>query len=132
MSNYKFETLQLHVGQEQADPATAATTASPATTETGFLYWRICFTLVLMGFSPKANGAPNHLSSADSRTREREYPFLMSIPIFSSTFSSQELSMSASMPRTASHTNGLNQCRQRMTKAPCLIRISCRLIWILS
>ena len=22
MSNYKFETLQLHVGQEQADPAT--------------------------------------------------------------------------------------------------------------
>ena len=24
MSNYKFETLQLHVGQEQADPATDA------------------------------------------------------------------------------------------------------------
>ena len=24
MSNYKFETLQLHVGQEQADPATNA------------------------------------------------------------------------------------------------------------
>ena len=22
MSNYKFETLQLHVGQEQADPST--------------------------------------------------------------------------------------------------------------
>ncbi len=24
MNNYKFETLQLHVGQEQADPATDA------------------------------------------------------------------------------------------------------------
>ena len=24
MANYKFETLQLHVGQEQADPATDA------------------------------------------------------------------------------------------------------------
>ncbi|MDE7076287.1 MAG: PLP-dependent transferase, partial [Clostridia bacterium] len=24
MSNYKFETLQLHVGQEEADPATDA------------------------------------------------------------------------------------------------------------
>ena len=24
MSNYKFETLQLHVGQEQADPVTDA------------------------------------------------------------------------------------------------------------
>ncbi|MBQ9880235.1 MAG: PLP-dependent transferase, partial [Clostridia bacterium] len=24
MSNYRFETLQLHVGQEQADPATDA------------------------------------------------------------------------------------------------------------
>ena len=24
MSDYKFETLQLHVGQEQADPATDA------------------------------------------------------------------------------------------------------------
>ena len=25
MSNYKFETLQLHVGQEKADPVTDAT-----------------------------------------------------------------------------------------------------------
>lgn len=26
MSNYKFETLQLHVGQEQPDPARLSTT----------------------------------------------------------------------------------------------------------
>ena len=28
MSNYKFETLQLHVGQEQADPTTDARVVS--------------------------------------------------------------------------------------------------------
>ena len=41
MSNYRFETLQLHVGQEQADPATDAR-AVPIyqTTQPQYIYHR--------------------------------------------------------------------------------------------
>ena len=38
MSNYKFETLQLHVGQEQADPATDSRAAS---TQQTALVWQM-------------------------------------------------------------------------------------------
>ena len=37
MSNYKFETLQLHVGQEKADPVTDAR-AMPIYTATSYVF----------------------------------------------------------------------------------------------
>ena len=41
MSDYKFETLQLHVGQEQADPATDAR-AVPIYATTSYVFHDCC------------------------------------------------------------------------------------------
>ena len=43
--NYKFETLQLHVGQEQADPATDAR-AVPIYQTTSYVFHRIVLPLL--------------------------------------------------------------------------------------
>ena len=62
MSNYKFETLQLHVGQEQADPATdiPITTAIKATKKNF-----ICFINIFFRFCKDIN-SNSQLINADT------------------------------------------------------------------
>ena len=54
MSNYKFETLQLHVGQEQADPATDAR-AVPIYQTTSYVFRNSAHTAARFGLADAGN-----------------------------------------------------------------------------
>ena len=54
MSNYKFETLQLHVGQEQADPATDAR-AVPIYATTSYVFHNSAHAAARFGLSDAGN-----------------------------------------------------------------------------
>ena len=54
MSNYKFETLQLHVGQEQADPATDAR-AVPIYQTTSYVFRNSAHAAARFGLSDAGN-----------------------------------------------------------------------------
>ena len=54
MSNYKFETLQLHVGQEQPDPATDAR-AVPIYATTSYVFHDSAHAAARFGLSDAGN-----------------------------------------------------------------------------
>ena len=60
MNNYKFETLQLHVGQEQADPATDAR-AVPIYQTTSYVFHDCAHAAARFGLAD----AGQHLRSSD-------------------------------------------------------------------
>ena len=71
MSNYKFETLQLHVGQEQPDPATDAR-AVPIYATTSYVFHNSAHAAARCRDSPAGRGAG---LSFLSRIHCHELPF---------------------------------------------------------
>ena len=55
-NNYKFETLQLHVGQEQADPATDAR-AVPIYQTTSYVFHNTSYRMVTTSWLPTTSMA---------------------------------------------------------------------------